>query len=189
MFKTIVMNLRKDFTFDNALLKNFTNLTEKEVEVVRQMRNHESVRIWMYHDHLISEKEHHEYLLGLKNNNRCFAWLVINKTNNEPMGVINLRNVDFTNKNTFYGIYANPLSMNLGIGRLLDQLSIKVAFDILKLHTLKLEVIESNKQVINLHKKMGFQEEGRLKDFVMKDGKWKDVIIMGITDKETRCND
>ena len=67
-----------------------------------------------------------------------------------------------------------------GVGRILDSLAKNIAFDILNLHTLKLEVIEDNKVVINLHKKLGFKEEGRLKDFVYKDGKWKDVIIMGI---------
>jgi len=43
-----------------------------------------------------------------------------------------------------------------------------------------LEVFEDNTAAINLYKNFGFQEEGRLKEFIFKDGKWKDVIIMGM---------
>jgi RimJ/RimL family protein N-acetyltransferase len=42
-----------------------------------------------------------------------------------------------------------------------------------------LAVFEDNTAAINLYKKIGFQEEGRLKEFIFKDGKWKDVIIIG----------
>ncbi len=30
---------------------------------------------------------------------------------------------------------------------------------------------------------MGFEEEGRLREFVFKDGRWKDVIVMGMIKK------
>jgi sialic acid synthase SpsE len=42
------------------------------------------------------------------------------------------------------------------------------------------EVIETNERAISFYKKTGFSEEGRLKEFVFKDGRWLDVIVMGI---------
>ena len=62
---------------------------------------------------------------------------------------------------------------------MLDMLAIRLAFDYVGFHSLWLEVIEDNKHVVNLHKEMGFVEEGKLKDFVQKDNTWKDVIVMG----------
>ena len=85
-------------------------------------------------------------------------------------------------KSAYLGIYANPECKEKGRGKVLLKLLLKVAFDFFKLHTLKLEVFEDNNAAINLYKKLGFQEEGRLKEFILKDGKWKDVIIMGKTE-------
>lgn len=59
-----------------------------------------------------------------------------------------------------------------------------LAFDTAHLHTLKAEVIETNKRAINFYKKSGFSEEGRLKEFVFKDGKWQDVIVIGIIKRD-----
>jgi len=55
-----------------------------------------------------------------------------------------------------------------------------MASNIFGLHSLKLEVIEDNKKAIEFYKKKGFEEEGRLREFVLKHGKWLGVIIMGI---------
>jgi UDP-4-amino-4,6-dideoxy-N-acetyl-beta-L-altrosamine N-acetyltransferase len=59
----------------------------------------------------------------------------------------------------------------------------------LKLHTLKLEVLENNERAINFFKKLGFKEEGRLREFVFKEDIWYDAIIMGITEKEYKENE
>ncbi|MGB9874387.1 MAG: GNAT family N-acetyltransferase [Hydrogenobacter sp.] len=42
-------------------------------------------------------------------------------------------------------------------------------------------MIETNERAINFYKRMGFREEGRLREFVFKEGRWLDVIVMGMT--------
>jgi UDP-4-amino-4,6-dideoxy-N-acetyl-beta-L-altrosamine N-acetyltransferase len=44
--------------------------------------------------------------------------------------------------------------------------------------------METNERAINFYRKTGFSEEGRLKEFVFKDGKWLDVIVMGIIKRD-----
>lgn len=172
-----------DFEFDDSIIKNFVNLTQKEKKMVRKWRNSDNVRKWMYSDHIISHKEHYEFIETLKTDNKNFYWLVKNKKNENHVGVIYLNRVDFKNKNTYLGIYSNPDSKQKGVGSLLIEALKKIAFDIAKLHTLKLEVVDFNDRAISFYKNMGFTEEGRLKEFVFKDGKWHDVIIMGIINK------
>jgi UDP-4-amino-4,6-dideoxy-N-acetyl-beta-L-altrosamine N-acetyltransferase len=58
-----------------------------------------------------------------------------------------------------------------------------LAFDTVELHSLKLEVIEENERSVDFYMKIGFKEEGLLKEFVLKDGKWLNVIIMGILNR------
>lgn len=171
-------SLRKNIELGKVFLKNFVNLNEEEKETVRRWRNHIEVRKWMYTDHEISKEEHEEFIESLKKDKKNFYYLVYEE--NKPVGVITLTRVDFNNRNAYFGIYANPEEKIHGAGLVLEKSAIKLAFEIAGLHTLKLEVIEDNQRAISFYKRMGFVEEGRLREFVFKDGKWKDVLVMGM---------
>ncbi len=164
---------------DNTVLINFINLSDSEREIVRLWRNNEIIMKWMYQDHLISFEEHSNFINKLRADNNNFYWM-IKKNTGDYIGVISLNRIDLRNKNAYFGIYSNPESKLSGGGGLLIECLKKLAFDIINLHTLKLEVIESNKRAIDFYEKSGFIEEGRLKEFVFKDGNWLDVIVMGI---------
>lgn len=171
-----MINLKKDFKFQKLELINFLNLDHTEKELVRQWRNDKNIRKWMYSNHIIPPNEHNKFINGLRNNDKNFFWLV--KCKKKYVGVIYLNRVDFNHKNACLGIYSNPeLS---GAGNILMECLKKLAFGIIGLHTLKLEVIETNKHAINFYKKSCFKQEGRLKEFIHKDGSWLDVIMMGI---------
>jgi UDP-4-amino-4,6-dideoxy-N-acetyl-beta-L-altrosamine N-acetyltransferase len=169
--------IKENIYIEHYNLINFINLTEQESEMVRNWRNNESVRKWMYNDNEISIGEHRNFINLLKNYNEKAYWLV--KIDKEYVAVLDLLNINWQYRRAYFGIYANPESRTAGIGRILDNLADKIAFEILNLHSLKLEVLETNERVINLHKKMGFTIEGKLKDYVFKDGKWLDVLTMG----------
>lgn len=170
---------------ENFSLLSFNNISEIESEMIRKWRNDENVRKWMYTDHIISESEHRLFMISLAENKNNIYWLVKNNNSatDEYLGVLSFNRIDFKNKNSYFGMYANPDIKKMGIGITLDKIAIQMAFEEMKLHTLKLEVIEENKFVILLHKKTGFQEEGILKEFVYKNDKWKNVVIMGITNQ------
>lgn len=174
-------NLKKNINFGDFILKNFINLTGNEMIMVLEWRNHVSVRKEMYQDHIISIEEHSKFIEKLKYDDKNYYWILKNK-NGDCMGTIYLNKLDFRNKNAYFGIYSNPSIK--GVGCLLIECLKKLAFDIVNLHTLKLEVIAINERAINFYKKSGFIEEGRLKEFVFKDGRWHDVIVMGILSRE-----
>lgn len=179
------MYLKKNFKIDDVELINFVNLDKDEKNIVLRMRNHEAVRKWMYNNKIIQPQEHYRFIKSLKKDSKNFYFLV-RRGQDKPVGVVCLTRVDFMNRNGYLGLYANPFSREKKIGTILGSILLKLAFDIAGLHTLKLEVIEDNNRAIHLYKKLGFIEEGRLREFVFRDGKWKDVIIMGITEEEYR---
>ncbi len=175
--------LRGDVELEKGLLlKNFVNLTQEELEKIRMWRNHPEVRRWMYTDHEISKEEHFNFVEKLKRDTRNFYYLVIKE--GRAIGVIYLIRLDLRNRNAYFGIYANPEDKVLGAGVVLGTAVLKLVFEVLGLHTLKLEVFESNLRAFELYKKLGFKEEGRLREFVFKDGRWLDVIVMGMTEEE-----
>ncbi len=183
-----MIDLKQNFELDDVTLINFIFLTDKEKNLVREWRNHENIRKWMYNDHLISSVEHQEFIENLKNENKNVYWIVKNK-GNEYLGTISLQRIDFKNKNAYLGIYANPLLNKRGKGKILITSLKQMVFRVVNLHTLKPEVLEDNDKGIYFYKSSGFNEEGRLKEFVFKDNQWKDVIIMGLLNPEGDEND
>ena len=147
--------------------------------MVLRWRNHEAIRKWMYSDTIISMQEHTDFLSNLLEDNKNFYWVVENEEG-ISLGTISLNKTDFKHKHAYLGIYSNPYNEIKNKGHLLIQCIENLAFKIAGLHTLKLEVIDTNQKAINFYKKSGFSEEGRLKEFVFKDGQWHDVIVMGI---------
>lgn len=159
-------------------LLNFVNLDSDELELVRCWRNDDRVRVWMFNDDPISKEEHEKFIINLKNANDRAYWLV--KDDMEYIGVVYLVDILWKHRNAFLGIYANPQGSSRGRGSVLLSLLLVLSFDIMDLHSLRLKVIEDNRAAVNLYKKFGFKGEGRLREFLWRDGKWKDVIIMGM---------
>ena len=108
-------DFKQDFNLDSAFLINFVHLSQEQQEMVRTWRNAEKIRKWMYTDHIISKEEHQKFLKDLENCNDSFYWLV--RMWDNYIGVIDFLRVSFRNKNAYFGIYANPDSKILGIGR------------------------------------------------------------------------
>jgi UDP-4-amino-4,6-dideoxy-N-acetyl-beta-L-altrosamine N-acetyltransferase len=177
------MNHTDDIAFNDCLMKNFTHLDDGEAELVRQWRNDISVRRWMYQDHLITPEEHERFLAGLAEDRRNRYWLVVRR--GTPVGVVSLNRIDEANGNAYLGIYADPSGMARGNGAVLIACLRYAAFDMLGLHTLKLEVVAENEKAVDFYRKHGFEQEGLLRAFVCKDGRRQDVIVMGILNDRT----
>ncbi|MGB9807583.1 MAG: UDP-4-amino-4,6-dideoxy-N-acetyl-beta-L-altrosamine N-acetyltransferase [Thermosulfidibacteraceae bacterium] len=178
----VIEKLKEDFMIEDLWLKNFVNLTVEESELVRSWRNYPEVRKWSYMDHEIGVDEHRGFIKRLKGDSRNAYFLAIKE--GKPIGVISLVRIDFKNRSSYFGIYANPFEKMPNVGTMLGRALLKLAFEIINLHTLKLEVLEGNDRAIGLYRKLGFKEEGRLREFVFKDGRWFDVIVMGMTEEE-----
>lgn len=172
-------NAKATIRFADKIMVNFVNLSKKDQELVRKLRNSSKIRKYMYSGKYISRKEHLLFINELKNDNKNYYWLV-KCGDNENIGVIYLNRLDLNNKHAYLGIYAdNNCPLTHKGSRLMDCLKY-VSFGLLRLHTLKLEVLKGNYGAITFYKKEGFNQEGDLKEFIYKENKWQDVIVMGL---------
>ncbi len=137
---------------NNILLKNYINLNYIEKEKMRKYRNHPEVRKYLYQTHFISKLEHKNFIKKLKYNTKKSYFCII--LDRQIIGNINFH---IKENEIDFGFYANPFSRILGIGRILEQVSIYYAFKIINIPMLSLEVFSDNAQVINLHHKFGFK--------------------------------
>ena len=71
-----------------------------------------------------------------------------------------------------------------GYGRPASLLMLSYAFNDLGLKKLQSYQLSDNSAPINIAKKFGFKVEGTLRNYIFKNGAWKDVTVCGITAEE-----
>jgi len=100
--------------------------------------------------------------------------------NSQHIGNIYLRNIDWVARNAELAIFFGETDQRLkGYGTIAARLLIKHAFQDLGLVRLYAFVIEDNGPTIRVSEKAGWTIEGKLRKHAFKDGKFKDVVVLG----------
>ncbi|WP_433389329.1 GNAT family N-acetyltransferase [Micromonospora sp. KLBMP9576] len=73
-----------------------------------------------------------------------------------------------------------------GYGTEATRLICRYGFDKMRLHRITLWVADENAAAIHVYQKVGFVEEGRAREAFRRDGRWHDMIMMGLLEGELR---
>ena len=96
-----------------------------------------------------------------------------------PIGSVYLRDIDRESKKAEFGIFIGEKEwLGRGIGEEAAKLILEYGFEELELHKIKLRVLADNKRAIASYRKAGFVEEGYLREELLLDGKYCDLIFM-----------
>jgi len=97
------------------------------------------------------------------------------------IGNIYLRPINLVSRHAVLGIFIGEQAhRGHGYGHQAISQALTHAFDDLGLERVYFEVLPDNKKAIQLYERVGFKTEGRLRNHVFKEGKFKDVLVMGI---------
>jgi len=138
----------------------------------------------MYRSHYISKDEHMKWFESLKlKDTKRKVWVIFYE--DIPVGVINLINIDYENKITDWGFYVGETAYRgLGIGSISLYRLMEYVFDKMNFRKMHTSVLENNPDALNLYKKFGFKEKGRLRKHILKDEKYIGVFLIGILKEE-----
>ncbi len=115
------------------------------------------------------------------NQHDTFLFLIHSLTDDRPIGFVELDGVQWTHRNTFLGIAIGERELwNQGYGTDAMRVILRYGFTELNLHRVSLNVFEYNARALRVYEKLGFVEEGRLREFVQREGRRWDFIFMGI---------
>jgi len=137
-------------------LIDFVDMSLAEKKMVLSWRNHSEIKKWMYTTDDIELESHLAFIDSLEDQ-KDKQYMIVKK-DDRYIGIVDFYDIYREKKECEFGLYANPFEKIAGVGRVLEEICIKYAFEFLKLAKLKLEVFEGNKQVRNLHRKYDFQE-------------------------------
>lgn len=103
---------RKLYTYDKYSYKNFVNLTDEELLLILQWRNHPEIRKCMNNTDPILVESHLNYCHNLKNREDVIYWLILK--DNQPVGVLNIIDIDYDKETCEPGFYLAPEVMGRG---------------------------------------------------------------------------
>jgi RimJ/RimL family protein N-acetyltransferase len=101
------------------------------------------------------------------------------------IGNISLMRIDWHARHSEVGLFIGEKQYwNRGYGSEALRVMVGYAFDFLNLNKVYLNVYETNPRGIRAYQKVGFVEEGRLRQEVYKNGRYIDVLVMSILRSE-----
>lgn len=102
-----------------------------------------------------------------------------------PIGTTGLHHLHFKNRNALFGIaIGDKEAWGQGFGTEAAILMMQYAFDTLNLHRVGLQVFEYNERARRVYEKVGFRQEGVLRQEHYREGRYWDTILMGLLREE-----
>lgn len=150
---------------------------------LREIRNEPETRRWSYTDHEIPENEHRRWLAGLADSDRHIVFGVLNG-DGTVIGATSVSGIDRWNRRADWSFYLTNNVRGSGVGAVLEYRFVDFVFGVLEMEKLTCEVIEGNTEVISLHARFGFQEEGFRRAHIRKDGRRVSVHEFGLLKEE-----
>lgn len=159
-------------------------LEEKDLEKVMNWRMKEEVTKYMYTDPVLDIEKQKKWFDEIDYKKDRY-WII--QYEGKDIGLISANNIDEKNKRCAWGYYIGEVGYRgKGIARDLECSMYDYVFYRLNLNKLVSEVFEFNEKVVQIHEKFGSKVEGCLKDHILKNGEYYNVITMGVTEREWR---
>lgn len=139
--------------------------------------------IFLYPHTLESTEDYLRAMMDPKSDTRGFV--IADAATELYIGQINLDAIDWKNRVGRIGILLGSAEwFGRGIGTEAMRLLVAFAFLEMNLHRLELEVYDFNERALRSYRSCGFREEGRLRQRQYKNGRYVDVIQMGLLRSE-----
>ena len=156
-------------------------LTKESAPLIYEWVNTEELRVLTGTLYPVSEYEHEEWIKKVATSSDVKLFLICDKVSGAAIGTIGLKNfnhvvkkaelfISIGDKNYWSGGYGTDSVKTL----------VEYCFNHLNFHKISLRVFESNLRAIKCYEKVGFQQEGVLKDEHFSNGRYESVIVMGM---------
>lgn len=159
-------------------------IRKQDLGLILRWRNHPDVRGCMLSQHEISMAEHSSWFdRSAKDKTRA---LFIIEEAGRAIGCVIFSNVGI-GSTADWSFYADPDSAP-GTGRKVCASALEVAFNELKVHKVVGRVLDFNQASIRLHLRLGFRQEGVLREHLLISDKYHDLLIYGMLSDEWSCH-
>lgn len=158
-------------------LGRLRSMTEADLGMVLNWRNHPSIRTYMYTQQEITLEEHRAWWERVRLSEKQIFFIY--ERNDVPLGYVTFSDIAAGPATAAWGFYTAPEAPK-GTGSLMTFQAMDKAFGPLGLRKLNAEAIGSNAASIALHKTFGFELEGVFRDHVLVSDRLEDVYRLAL---------
>lgn len=133
----------------------------------------------------VSEPQHAEWLAAITSRRDATIFGIRTTGQDTLVGSCQLHSIDPIHRSAELQIRIGETSARgKGYGKNAVRLLLRFAFSDLNLHRVFVHVFADNAPAIRLYETTGFKREGALRDAAFIDGKYVDVLVMGVLESE-----
>ncbi len=147
----------------------------QDTEYYRLLDN-DPARLWS------AKKMKEMFEKDIENDSPTFVFFSVRTLADDRLiGFVAFEGIDWANRDTFVAIGIGERDLwGKGYGTDAMRLMLRYGFTELNLHRVSLTVFGYNPRAIHSYEKCGFKHEGRIREFLLRDGKRWDMLHMGI---------
>ena len=156
-----------------------------DLEMVMNWRMSEHVTEYMNTDPVLTLENQKCWYDMLVASDQMYYWIV--EVDGVPCGVINLSDIDRSNKRCGWGYYVAVKKLrSFELAASLEMSLYDYAFDVLGLNKVSGDTFCENRASVEMHKLCGCETEGILKEHIYKNGKYYDVYVQSMLAEKWR---
>jgi UDP-4-amino-4,6-dideoxy-N-acetyl-beta-L-altrosamine N-acetyltransferase len=161
------------------------DLVREDSQHLFAWRREPEVNRWMSDQPPETAPAHERWLEDLLADPDRRGWIITR--NGSPSGFLMLSGLTNCNRRAEWGWYiGDPDARGRGVGRAAQALGLDKAFDELGLEKVWAEVLADNEAALKAQAAAGFRREGYLRAHALKDGVFRDVVLLAILAEEWR---
>ncbi len=162
-------------------------ITEADTQLVLGWRNAPDVVENFLYRKEITVQEHLSWLENKVFTGQVHQFVICDIEDDTPIGSVYLQNFDEDNHKAEWGLFLDANgTRSKGVGTQVGNLILDYAFHDLKLHKLHSRVLAYNKPCVRMNEKLGFRQEAYLRDELLLNGKYEDLILYGALEGDKR---
>ena len=161
------------------------SITYDDTDLIVKWRNQDNVKRYFFYRGEFTNESHENWMKNKVETGEVAQFIVCMKDSDRTVGCTYLRDIDTENSKAEYGVFLGEEDIRgMGIGKEVLKLTVKYAFDNLKLHRVYARAKEDNKPSVNCFLSCGFTKEAVLRDSMFSDGEYVNVVILGILNND-----
>lgn len=161
-------------------------LERRDLEEVRRLHNHDETLLRLTDVWHVSETQQETWFQAVSSSRTVRRYVGRRRADDAFVGVFRLDRIDPWNRNAYVGADVMPSMRRQGYAEEMFGYFLRYLFGHCGLHRVALVTLSSNGAALPLYRKLGFVEEGRERQAIYRDGRFQDLVLMGLLAEEWR---
>jgi RimJ/RimL family protein N-acetyltransferase len=140
-------------------------LAETDLPMTLQWRNQDHIRRWFFYSDLITPEQHSKWFEQYIERDDDFVFIIEDVENQYmPVGQVAIYHVDWENRKAEFGrlMIGATQATGKGLASAATRAALQLAFDLMRLKGIFLEVYAENAKAIRIYTNLGFQQSKSL---------------------------